>query len=283
MEIEFLAPTLRLALPLLLAAIGELVVERSGIINIGIEGMMLIGAFFAFWGCFVTGSVLFGVASGVFAGMMVALLFALFCVYFPCDQIIVGTGVNLLALGLTGTLFRFAFGFRTTAEVVPAPEAMFEIFFWAIPVLTYIFLRRTYFGLSLHAAGEAPHAVETMGHSVRKIRLCALLFGGAMAGLAGAYLSIVSSATFVEGMTSGRGFIALAIVIFGRWHPLGILAASLFFGWALSLQYQIQALGSKIPYQLIRMLPYVLTLAVLAILGQKRGGAPEALGKPFVK
>lgn len=283
MDLDLLAAGFRLALPLLLAAMGELIVERSGIINISVEGMMLTGAFFAFWGGIHFESALIGLCAGVTASVLTALLFAFLTVHFPCDQIIVGTGVNLLALGLTGSLFRLNFGFKTAAEVTPFPEVYFEILFWALPVLIFVILWRSYPGLSLRAAGEAPRAVETMGYSVRRLRTGALIFGGAMAGLAGAYLSTVHSTTFVEGMTGGRGFIALAIVIFGRWQPLWVCVAALFFGFALSLQYQLQALGFQVPYQLIRMLPYVLTLLVLAVLGQKKGGAPAALGLPYIK
>lgn len=283
MDIDILLAGSRLAIPILLAALGELVVERSGVINIGVEGMMIVGAFFSFWICFMTGSPIAGLFVGVLSAALMALLFGYFTVILPCDQIIVGTAINLFSIGLTGTLFRYSFSFRTTAEVIQAPEVLFTVLFWTLPVLLAIFLIRTYGGLAIKVVGEAPEALETMGRSVKKIRLGALLFGGAMAGLAGVYLSMVHSSTFIEGMTGGRGFIALAIVIFGRWHPLGVLLASLFFGSALSLQYQIQTWNIKIPYQVVRMLPYVLTLLVLAILGQKRGGAPKALGIPYTK
>ncbi len=278
MDIEIFHASFRLALPILLAALGELVVERSGVINIGVEGMMLLGAFFSFWICFETGSPVLGLCAGVLISIFMALLFGLFCVILGCDQIIIGTAVNLFSLGLTGTLFRLFFGFRTTAEVTQAGEPLFAFLFWLLPIALFIFFVRTYGGLALRAAGEAPHALETMGRSVRQIRMSALIFGGGLAGLAGAYLSIVHSNIFIEGMTGGRGFMALAIVIFGRWHPLGVWVAALFFGGALSLQYQIQALSLNIPYQVVRLFPYAVTLLVLALFGQKRGGAPKALG-----
>ncbi len=283
MDIELFNAGLRLAIPILIAALGELVVERSGIINISIEGMMLIGAFFSFWGVYATGVPWLGLLIGVIAAVLMALLFGVFTISLPCDQIIVGTAINLLALGLTGSLFRYFFGFKTTAQLPQISDFFFESLFWFLPLLLFIFINRTYPGLALKAAGEVPRAVETMGRSVRRIRFAAILFGGVCAGLAGAYLSVVHANTFVEGMTGGRGFIALAIVIFGRWHPFGLLAASLFFGCTLALQYKIQALDIKVPYQVVRMLPFALTLLVLALFGQKRGGAPKALGIPYEK
>lgn len=283
MDIEILSAGLRLAIPLLLAALGELVVERSGVINIGVEGMMLLGAFFSFWICYETGSPALGVFGGVSAALLAALIFSFLTVLIPCDQIIVGAGINLLSLGMTGTLFRIYFSARTTASVAQAPIWIYQILFWTLPFLILIYLFQTRLGLALTASGEVPDALETMKRSVKQIRFFALCFGGILAGLAGSYLSIAHSSTFVEGMSAGRGFIALAIVIFGRWNPLGALAASLFFGMALSLQYQIQAWNINVSYQVVRMLPYGLTLGVLALLGQKKGGAPKALGIPFIK
>lgn len=280
-ELALLAAGVRLAIPLAFASMGELLAERSGVINIGIEGMMLVGAFFAFWGNFATGSALLGVLCGVGAAMAVALLFALLCVLLPCDQIVAGTGINLFALGLTGFLFRTFFGVHTRVPIDQAPIFPFELLLAFIFAALLLLFYGTYPGLAMRVAGETPLAAETVGFSVRRLRLGAVLFGGGMAGLAGAYLSTVHATAFTEGMTAGRGFIALAIVIFGRWHPIGVVAASLFFGLALAFQYQWQASGSALPYQLVRMSPYLLTLFVLALLGQKKGGAPAALGEPF--
>jgi simple sugar transport system permease protein len=292
--------TLVAATPLLLAAFGETLVERSGVINIGLEGILLTGAFAGMVGCYFTGSPFFGLLLGALSGVTLALLFAWLTIGLGADQIVVGISVNLLAAGLTGVLYRGLFGVTGQALTITTFSSLSLPVLSAIPflgfslfqhtVLVYIslllvpvggfFLFHTRAGLQLQAVGEHPKAAETVGISVYRTRTTALLVEGVLAGIAGSYLSLSYSNTFIEGMSAGRGFIALAIVIFGRWRPAGILGGALFFGGATSLQFYLQALGSTVPYQFVLMLPYVLTLLALAFAGT-RISAPSALGQPY--
>ncbi len=289
---------LRLAAPLLLAALGELIVERAGIVNIGVEGMMLCGAFAAFAAGVATGDPVVGALAGVGAGCVAGAVFAAFAVVRRADQIVVGGAINLLALGATGLGLRTLF-----PEAVPTAPALPE---WRVPGLseipvlggslfqqtpfTYagllltaacaVFLARTRAGLRLRAVGEAARAADAEGVSVTWTRSLAVLAGAGLAGLAGASLPLAQSNGFTEGMTAGRGFVALAIVIFGRWSPAGVLLAALFFGAATALQFRLQARGLDVPYPLALMLPYVLTLGVLAAVSG-RARAPADLGRPY--
>jgi ABC-type uncharacterized transport system permease subunit len=291
--------TLISATPLLLAALGENVVQKSGVVNVGLEGMLLVGAFAATLGTLYpynpfTGAVLhnpyLGVLIGALAGMAFALLFAAFAVKLSANQVVVGVVINLLALGLTGTLYRKFFGttgqFVTTDALPRLPwlgnlTPLSLLAFAAVPGIWW-WLYRTRHGLELRASGEQPTAAEASGIRVTRLRMVTLLFGGAMAGVAGAFLSVGDSNTFIPNMSAGRGFIALAIVTAGRWNPYGCLIAALLFGFAESLQYQGQALGLHLPYQLFLALPYIGTLLILAF-GSRYSGAPAALGRPYRK
>lgn len=288
------------ATPLLLAALGETLVQRAGVINIGLEGLLLCGAFAAMTGCYFTGSPLLGLTLGGLCGMLLVLLFAFVTVGLGADQIVAGVSINLLAAGLTGVLYRGIFGVTgqalivNTVPLLPIPglsdlPLFGTIFFQHTPLvyLTFLltplfsfFLFHTRGGLQLQAVGEHPQAAETMGISVPRMRTLTLLMEGFLAGIAGGYLSLAYSNTFIEGMSAGRGFIALAIVIFGRWRPGGVCAAALFFGGAIALQFHLQALGSALPYQFVLMLPYILTLLALAFAGAKLA-APAALGEAY--
>ena len=290
--------TLRLAAPLLLAALGELVVERAGVINIGIEGTMLTGAFAGFAIAAATGSPLAGVAGAALAGAGVGVLFGAFAVLRRVDQIVVGMAVNLLALGATGLGARALYGgappSAPTLSELAVPglaglpllgSALFTQtpFVYGALLLTLaigLFLSRTAPGLRLRAVGESARAADTEGLSVQGTRLAAVLFGSALAGVAGAALSLAQSDTFTEGMTAGRGFIALAVVIFGRWQAHGALLAALFFGAATALQFRLQARGVAIPYPVFLMLPYIVTLGVLAF-AMGRVAAPGDLGRAY--
>jgi simple sugar transport system permease protein len=232
--------------------------------------------------------------------LLLTLLFAGLTVGFNADQIIVGVSMNLLAVGLTGVLYRGIFGVTgqaltvTTFPPLPLPflsavpflgTALFQhtsfVYLTILLVpLTGFLLFHTRAGLQLQAVGEHPHAAETLGISVRWIRTIALSIAGVLGGIAGSYLSLAYSNTFIENMSAGRGFIALAIVIFGRWKPAGVLAGALFFGAATALQFHLQALGLTVPYQFVLMLPYVLTLLVLLLAGAKIA-EPAALGQPY--
>jgi simple sugar transport system permease protein len=270
---------LGLASPLLLAALGELVMERAGVLNIGLEGVMLAGAFAAFAAAVATGSPALGVASAAATGAAVGALFAAFAVLRGSDAIVTGTAVNLLALGATGVAYRslYAGATPTSATVSQTP------FVWAGLVTAAIlafFLARTRPGLRLRAAGEAARAADAEGVAVPRVRTLAVIAGSALAGAAGAALPLALANTFSENMTAGRGFIALTIVIFGRWRPDGVVLGALFFGLATAVQFRLQARGLDLPYPAFLMLPYVLTLLVLA-LAAGRGRAPAELGRPY--
>ncbi len=291
-----LEATVRTATPLALAALGETVVERAGVINIGLEGVILAGAFGALVGA--NAGAAGGIAAGIAAGAVTAAVFAAFAVGVRADQIIAGTAVTLLALGVTGTLYRSIYGAAGAALTIPtiAPypiPGLSAIPFvgralFAQPLFTYVayllvpaiwwIMYRTHPGLALRATGEAPEASRSAGVRVNRARFAAILFGGVMGGLAGASLVLAQSGTFAEGMSAGRGFIAIAIVVLGRWHPVGVGIAALLFGAASALQFFFQAMGWSVPYQLFLLLPYALTLV---LLGVRRGQAapPAALGQ----
>ncbi len=294
----FLEASVRTATPLALAALGECISERAGVINIGLEGSIICGALGATVAAGVAGAGA-GFVAGAVAGVVIAMIFALFTVWMRADQIITGTAITLLSLGLTGTLYRTVYGADgvalsiPTVGVVPVPglsalplvgRALF-----AQPLVTYAlyllvplcawWLMRTQAGLALRAVGEQPPAAIAAGVRPRRVQLEAVLFAGAMAGLAGATLVLAQAGTFVEGMSAGRGFIAIAIVVLGRWKPLGVAAAAMLFGGANSLQTLFQAMGwQNIPYQLFLAVPYLLTLLVLAG-ASGRVAAPAALGR----
>lgn len=291
-----LEASVRTATPLALAALGETVVERAGVINIGLEGVILAGAFGALVGA-STGAV-GGIAAGLVAGVVTAAVFAAFALGARADQIIVGTAITLLATGITGTVYRTVYGPAGAALSIPtmAPlpipilsdVPLVGRAFFAQPMFTYVayllvpalwwFLYRTHVGLALRAVGEAPEAARTAGVNERRLRVGAVLFGGLLGGASGASLVLAQSGTFAEGMSAGRGFIAIAIVVLGRWHPVGVGFAALLFGAASALQFFFQATGWHVPYQVFLLLPYAL---ILVLLGVRRGraAAPAALGQ----
>jgi simple sugar transport system permease protein len=293
----FLAATVRVSTPLLLAAIGETVAERAGVINLGIEGAMLAGALGAALGA-TAGGPWVGIGAAILAGLVVAAVFAMMAIGVGADQIISGTAVTLGAVGVTGVVYRQAYGTAGAGLSLPTfpdlavpglhalplvGDAMF-----AQPVLTYLAwaavpvvwwaLFRTRWGLALRAAGESRESARAAGVRVRSMQAIATLIGGGFAGLAGGSLVLAQVGTFAEKMTAGRGFIAIAIVILGRWHPLWVLGAAFLFGAASALQFAFQAMGFAVPYQLFLMLPYVLALVALAG-GAGRARAPAELGK----
>lgn len=296
--VAFLEATVRVATPLALAALGETVTQRSGVINIGLEGAMLLGALAGALGALLTGSPSGGLAAGVLAGALTGWLFALLTVRLRCDQIVIGTAFTLGAIGLSGAIYRAAFGVTGAAMTLPAyaplPLPLLSSIPLAGPVLfvqplpTYLLyllipavwfvLMRTQPGLAIRAAGESPAAATAAGIRVAALRTAATAFGAALGGMAGATLVLAQAGTFAERMTAGRGFIAIAIVVLGRWHPLGVAAGALLFGAASALQFAFQATGSGVPYQLLLMLPYVVALLALAgAIG--RAQAPAALGQ----
>lgn len=263
--------------PLLLAVLGELVVERAGMINLGIEGMMLTAAMTAVITAQLTNSIVLGFLGGIAGAMLVGALFGLFALRFGADQIVTGTAIVLLAQGLTGFVYRELELFNQ-----PIPRMTFDAIVplaWiAIPIALALLLWRTRFGLRLRACGELPAAVTANGASVAMHRWTALAIESVLTGIAGAYLSLALSSGFAENMVSGRGFIALSIVIFGRWKFKGALLGTAVFGIAAAAQYAMQASGRGVPFHLLLAVPYVTTLLILCgIAGRVR--APESLGK----
>ncbi len=297
---SFLEASVRLGTPLALAALGETITERSGVINIGLEGSMIAGALGGALGALWLGSAGFGVLVGAGGGVLVAAVFALFSIGLGADQIITGTAVTLGGLGFTGAIYQARFGATGTALTLPTLPALPVPVLDRIPVvggalfdqaptvyLAYVlapalwfFLFRTASGLELRAVGEEPSAARAAGVRVRRTRLWATLFGGALGGVAGAHLALAHAGTFAENMSAGRGFIAIAVVVLGRWDPVWVLLAALFFGAASALQFLLQTLGLSVPYQLFLAFPYLVTLAALAgWVGRSR--APAALGLPW--
>jgi ABC-type uncharacterized transport system permease subunit len=265
------------AVPLLLAVEGEVVVQRSGIINLGIEGMMLTAAMTAVVAAQLTRSVVAGFFGGIAGALAIAALFGVFAIALRADQIVTGTAINFLALGLTGFVYR---EIKFVEEVPHAAtnDAMVVVAWLLAPLLLAFVLWRTLFGLRLRGCGENPDAVASSGASVAMHRWAALLIEGVLAGLAGADLSLALSTGFAENMTAGRGFIALSIVIFGRWKFKGAIIGTALFGAAAALQFAMQAASTGVQFHVLLALPYVLTLLILCgVAGRVR--APEALGR----
>jgi ABC-type uncharacterized transport system permease subunit len=299
-----LASTLRFATPLAFAAIGGIFSERSGVVNIGLEGMMLTGAFFGIWGSVWSGSWIVGIAMAMLFGGLLALIHAVFSIHLRADQIVSGFAVNFLALGLTGYLFSSLFpgGIHENVSRVPQIDLDFlgglpaigdflegvfghlNLLVWlmfATVILAYLVLFKTPVGLRIRSVGEHPRAADTVGISVYKVRYAAVVTSGVLAALGGAFLSIGFVGSFAENMTSGRGFIALAAVIFGKWRPGWSFAACLLFGFGFALAIPLQR-EADISENLISTLPYVLTLvALVGLIG--RSIPPAAVGRPYVK
>lgn len=299
-----LEAAVRTATPLALAALGETISQRAGVVNVGLEGIVLAGAFGALVGGYPgpflggEGSLFAGYLAAVGGGMVIASVFAMMTISLRANQIIAGTALTLFAAGLTGTLYRAGYGAGGAALGVPVSDVVRLPLLADLPVvgpaffaqppttmLAYVFiciaaivLTRTHWGLALRAVGEHPEAAIAAGISPARIRWAALLLSGALGGLSGATLVLEQSGTFSEGISAGRGFIAIAIVVLARWSALGVAAAAFLFGAASALQFLIQSLGMRIAYQLPLALPYVLTLVMLAFSGA-RARAPAALGR----
>lgn len=299
--VGLIAGGLRLATPILYAALGETIAQRSGILNVGIEGIMLVGAFLAALGAVATGSPWGGLLAAIVGGAALGAVHGLFCITLRVDQIVAGVGMIVLGLGLSGFAFRITLGAERVAPPVPTfarvdfgalsrIEVIGPILFnhhllvylgMALAFVLYWFVHRTTWGLELRAIGEAPAAADSVGVAVNRLRYVATVGGGAFAGIGGAYLSIAQLGSFVENMVAGRGFIAIACVVFGRWNPIGVMAVALFFGFADAAQIRLQTLNPDIPYQFFVMMPYALAVVAL-IFFAGRGGLPRALGIPFV-
>lgn len=287
--------------PLLLAAAGELVTERSGVLNLGLEGMMIMGAACAFAGAYLSGSVVVGALCGVFAGTAMAAIFAIFTLGLAVNQVASGLALTILGTGLSGLIGAGFVGQRIT----PAPQLhlpaltdlplvgrilfgqdAFVYLSVALVIGIWLFLYRSRAGLVLRAVGDNHTSAHALGYPVLKIRALAVLFGGGCAGLAGAYLPLAYTPFFIPGMTAGRGWIALALVVFASWRPGRLVAGAYLFGAVSILQLHAQALGLGIPSQLMSSLPYLATVIVLVLISRTRGisgsAAPASLGVVFV-
>ena len=292
--IGFVIATLVAATPLVLAGMGGVMSERSGVVNIALEGIMLTSAFAGYAAAVATHNLWLGVVVAVLAGMVIAALHAVLSIQFLVDQIVSGTVINILAIGITGSFYRT---YIQNAElsgtgVLPAihldflPNSPFVgvITIGAlvlIPIVQFV-LFRTVFGLRTRACGEHPLAAETAGINVYTVRYMNVILSGALAGLGGAYFTLQQIGNFLPNMTGGRGFIALAAMIFGKWTPIGAFLASLLFAGADALSGRLQISGVNLPYQILGMLPYILTIVVVAgAVG--RAVAPAADGKPYKK
>jgi general nucleoside transport system permease protein len=289
LNLSLLYSTIRLATPLLLAALGGLYSERSGIINIALEGLMLAGAFTAAAVTHYTGSPWVGLGAGILAGAAIAAIHAVACIRFEADQVVSGTAINILMFGVPALLSGAFFLSSGSTPQIPQenllPWTPVVLAFVLVPLTWYV-LARTPFGLRLRAVGENPEAADAAGVSVKRMRYTAVLLSGALAGIGGAYLSIGQSSLFTRNMTAGRGFIALAALIFGKWRPVQTMLACLLFGFTEAIAIQLQGVplwgGEEIPNQFIHIIPYLLTIIVLAgFIGHSR--APRALGIPYQK
>jgi simple sugar transport system permease protein len=299
--LSLIASTIRLATPLVLAALGGLFSERSGVINIALEGKMLAGAFTAAAVTYAAdiklglgaASPWVGLLGGMLAGLFIAVIYAVSCIKFKAEQVVSGAAINILMLGIPGFLSgAFFLSSGSTPQLpkdhlLPQSPVIIAITILALVALIWYVLYKTPFGLRLRSVGENPEAADAAGVSVSRIRYSGVLLAGVLAGLGGAYLSIGQSSLFTRNMTAGRGFIALAALIFGKWRPVQTLLACLLFGFTEAVSIQMQGVfklpsGEDIPVQFIQMVPYVLTIVVLAgFIGSSR--PPRALGIPYEK
>jgi ABC-type uncharacterized transport system permease subunit len=290
LNISLIWSAMRLSTPLILAAIGGLFSERSGVINIALEGLMLAGAFTAAAVTYATGSAWVGLLAGIAAGVALSSVHALASIRYGADQVVTGTAINILMAGIPGFLSGALFLSSGSTPQIPKehllPWAPIVMAFAAVPLSWYV-LYRTPFGLRLRAVGENPEAADAAGVAVARTRYAGVLLSGGFAAIGGAYLSIGQSSLFTRNMTSGRGFIALAALIFGKWRPVQTMLACLFFGLTEAITIRMQGVvtlpsGEDIPVQFIQMVPYVLTIVVLAgFIGHSR--PPRALGRPYQK
>ena len=301
-SISLFAATLRSATPILFPALAGIFSERSGVLNIALEGVMLISAFTAVVGSYYSGSAWIGVLCAIAAGILTSLIHAFMCINMRADQAIVGTGINILGAGLPSFLLLKLFGSQGISPIVTRIPEWRVPYLADIPIigpilgvqsplvyiglimvpLSYYILFKTPFGLRLRSVGENPHASETVGVNVFLMRYAGVIISGFLAALGGAYLSVSYLAQFVKLMTAGRGFIGLAAMIFGRWNPWGALFACLLFGFADALQAAAQAANVPIAPQFLRMLPYLLTIiALVGVMG--RAEPPAYVAKPYEK
>lgn len=299
---QLIIATLQVTTPIALAAIGASFCERSGVVNIAMEGLLLMGAFAAAATSAYIGNPWVGVLVAILAGMLLSAIFAVICIRYESNQIVVGVAINLFSLGFTTTMLRVIWKQTGAGDPVPKIKDLNIPLLKDLPVigffgrlnpliiislvvvpLAYILMFQTPLGLQIRAAGEHPRALDTAGVDVYRIRYIGVILSGALCGLGGAYLSIGHLNRFTKNMTTGKGFIALAANIFGKWNPVGVFGASLFFGFTEALQIRIQQFTEIAGASyFIQMIPYVLTIAVLAG-AVRRAIPPAAIGQPYKK
>lgn len=297
----FLSAAVRLAMPLMYAGLGETISEKSGLLNIGMEGVMISGAFFSFVGAWVSGSLLVGLMCGMLGGMMVSALHALLTIRLAKDQSVTGLALNMLMLGVTSFLYKLLSTGQSYQQVETLPtialpllskipligEAFFNrdiltYILYLLLILVWLFYQKTDLGLSFMSIGENPRAAASAGIPVHRYQWFVMLLNGLLGGVGGAYLVLVQLGVFTVEMTSGRGYIALATVILGRYTPFGMFGAALLFGAANALQIRLQTIGVSISPYLLNILPYAITLVAM-LLAIGKNNQPEALGKPYIK
>ena len=300
--IDLLAATIRMTTPLLLVALGALYSERAGIINLGLEVVMAFSSLVGYLASYFSGSIGLGLVCGILGGMLLNLVFAFFTITIKANQVINGMAMNILASALANFLFRATLGISTQVPIsstmadMPIPllsdipfigQALFVqkpivyAAFLLVPI-TVFFFQNLKFGLNYRSVGENPAASESLGINVMRVRYLSCMICGALAGLGGTYLTVCYLGTYVEGIVSGRGFVALSAVIFGGWNPVGIMLATLLFGFADAFQLRLQIARPDMPYQLMAMLPYVITVVALVTIRGKSAG-PKASGKPYFR
>ncbi|MCX8127665.1 MAG: ABC transporter permease [Synergistetes bacterium] len=293
---------IRAGTPLLYATLGEIFAERSGVLNLGLEGLMLVGALAGFIGSYLASSVWFGVLLALLTGGALALLFAFLTVSFRVNQVVAGLALTMLGMGISG-YYGQAFIGKTAPQfsslyipflshvpfigkVLFSHDPLVYLTYFLVP-LSWFYIFKTKLGMSLRAVGEDPRSADAVGINVAKVRYLHVTLGGMLTALGGAYLSLAYTSMWIENMSAGRGWIAVALVIFSAWDPLRALLASYLFGGMVSLQLRIQAMGAEISPHLLMMLPYVLTIVVLSFISsesvRKRIGAPTALMKPYAR
>ncbi|MDO4977639.1 MAG: ABC transporter permease [Eubacteriales bacterium] len=292
--------TVRMAVPLMFIALGELYSERAGMVNIGLEGIAAMGSLIGFIVAFTTGSTWIGILCGALAGMAVNMIYAFATVTLCADHTVYGMSINIFAPALASFIYRIYFGTGSDLsqielmKTVNIPVLKNIPFFgkllfdqtpmvyiaFLLVIVTSIFFNKTRFGLNYKSVGEHPHAAATLGINVVKMKYLSCMICGALAGIGGAYLTTCYSNTYTEGNVAGRGFIALAAVIFGRWSGVGVLVSCLFFGFCDALQIRLQVASIGIPYQYFQMIPYIATIIALSIIGAKKLG-PKAAGKAY--
>jgi len=301
LSVNFILTVITASTPLLLAASGELVAERSGVLNLGVEGMMIMGAACGFAGAYMSDSTLVGAICGIIAGVAMAAIFGVLTLGLAVNQVATGLALTILGTGLSGLIGAGFVGQR----IEPSPQLhlpfltdlpivgrilfgqdAFVYFSIALVIAIWLFLYRTRAGLVLRAVGDNHTSAHALGYPVLKIRMLAVLFGGACAGLAGAFLPLAYTPFFIPGMTAGRGWIALALVVFASWRPGRLVAGAYLFGAVTFLQLSVQGLGLGIPPQVMSSLPYLATVVVLVLISRTRGAAgsaaPASLGVVFV-